>query len=390
MSNVSDKYHSVKTKKFSLSPVSKRSKANPACGNKEDCYSQIEANFSEEEEDDIRTQSHSIKHVKTFSKKHIRTLRKQHRLNTKTVSLSTTYHHLIKPINTNSHRRSSSVGNNSIHSVNIFTDHSNNESDDESSFSIVTDDIEETANCNATAHLNAGANDIRFSYFTKLITHNPGNRCITTTLQNKSFITKTFIDFDAVFFNMQYIINSKLHKPGTEFTLLQTEQFAKIEFNLLRLLTLALEKGEVVILTNSSLNWVDYSIEKFYPSLLKFKHRVAITSCKSEYERKYPKEPKLWKVKSLLQNLHMTSMNDVTTFKIINCLYFGNLSLNDSDLKLNTHHNVDYVLKMVKTNTSVHLEHLNKQLLLIIKEYMKIYSITSSTTIKIESKVVHQ
>ena len=389
LSNVSDKYHSLKNmKKFSLSPISKHNKVNSMCVKKEDNDLQIVVNSSEEEEDkdddddDKLTQSNTvIKQTKTFNTKHIiRILRKQNRINTSEGLISTTHNHLINPIEANLHKRSNSM-NRSIHSDTFFTEHSNES--DESSFSLITtDDIEETTNYKITTHLNTKANEIRCSYFTKLITHNPDNNYTTS---NKTFITKTFFDFDTVFFNMQYIINFKLHKPKAKFTLQQIEQFAKIEFNLLRLLTLCLEKGEVIIFTNSSLTWVDYSIEKFYPSLMKLKHKIQIVNCKSEYEHKYPKEPKLWKIKSLIRNLCMTSMKDVTTFKIINCLYFGNLSLNDSDLKYKTHHNVDYVLKMIKTNTSINLDHLNKQLLLIIKEYMQIQSIPNSTTIKIES-----
>ena len=45
---------------------------------------------------------------------------------------------------------------------------------------------------------------------------------------------------------------------------------------------------------------------------------------------------------------------------------------------------------MIKTNTSINLDHFNKQLLLIINEYTKIHSLTHSTTITIESNIKHQ
>ena len=395
LSNVSEKYHCAKNVK--LSPMSKCSKVNSRGAKKEDncCYSQMEVNLSEEEceddddDDDKLTQSNSIiKQVKTFNTKCIcnNMLRKQHRLNTNKCLIPYTYHHLLIPIDTTTlHRRY-----NSMNSIHFAEPNSNNESN-ESSFSLIT-----TNNIEPLYITNTKANDIRFSYFTKLITHIADTTIHTpsssTQLPNKTFITKTFFDFDTVFFNMQYIINSKLHIPKKKLTLKQTEQFAKIEFTLLRLLTLCLEKGEVIILTNSSLTWIDYSIKKFYPSLMNLKPKIKFINCKSEYEHKYPKESKLWKIKSLIRHLYITSMKDVTTFKVINCLYFGNLSLNDNNaLKLKpTHYNIDYVLKMIKTNTSMNLDHLNKQLLLIINEYTKIHSLTHSTTIAIESNIKHQ
>lgn len=400
LSNVSEKYCCVKNmKKLSLSPISKRSsrgmKREDNC-----CYSQMEVNLSEEEyededdDDDKLTQSNSvIKQVKTFNTKCIcnNMLRKQHRLNTNKCLVSTTYHQLLPPIIniTTLYRRCNSM--NSIHFAEPYSNNENNES----SFSLITtDDIDPTPP--STLHnTNTKANDIRFSYFTKLITHNTETNYTPspTQLPNKTFITKTFFDFDTFFFNMQYIINSKLHIPKKKLTLKQTEQFAKIEFTLLRLLTLCLSKGEVIILTNSSLTWVDYSLKKFYPSLMNLKPKIKFINCKCEYEHKYPKESKLWKIKSLIKHLYITSMKDVTRFKVINCIYFGNLSLNDNNnaLKLKpTHYNIDYVLKMIKTNTSINLDHFNKQLLLIINEYTKIHSLTHSTTITIESNIKHQ
>ena len=404
LSNVSEKYCCVKNmKKLSLSPISKRSEVNYRGVKKEDiwCCSQMEVNLSEDddEDDDKLTQSNSIiKQVKTFNTKCIcnNMLRTQHRLNTNKCLVSSTYHQLLPSIinTTTLYRRC-----NSMNSIHFAEQHSNNENN-ESSFSLITTDDIEPAPLYLT---NTKANDIRFAYFTKLITHNtesdyapplytPSSLSLTQ-LPNKTFITKTFFDFDAVFFNMQYIINSKLHIPKKKLSLKQTEQFAKIEFTLLRLLTLCLSKGEVIILTNSSLTWVDYSLKKFYPSLMNLKSKIKIINCKSEYEHKYPKESKLWKIKSLNKHLYITSMKDVTRFKVINCIYFGNLSLNDNNnaLKLKTtHYNIDYALKMIKTNTSINLDHLNKQLLLIINEYTKIHSIPYSTTIAIESNIKHQ
>ena len=47
------------------------------------------------------------------------------------------------------------------------------------------------------------------------------------------------------------------------------EKLAKIEFNVLRLLSIAIEKGNVYIITNAGPGWMEYSAERYYPSIVK-------------------------------------------------------------------------------------------------------------------------
>ena len=60
-------------------------------------------------------------------------------------------------------------------------------------------------------------------------------------------------------------------------------------------LTLALQYGEVHIVTNAETGWVQLSAAKFIPAVVPLLHRVSILSARSTYEGRYPDAPLKWK-----------------------------------------------------------------------------------------------
>ena len=62
----------------------------------------------------------------------------------------------------------------------------------------------------------------------------------------------------------------------------------EIEISVLKLLTESLEKGNVYIITNVGKGWVEYSANKFYPSILPILEKIKIISARGEFEKIFP------------------------------------------------------------------------------------------------------
>ena len=68
-----------------------------------------------------------------------------------------------------------------------------------------------------------------------------------------------------------------------------------LEQAIIAVVTLALQYGEVHIVTNAETGWVQLSAAKFIPAVVPLLHRVSILSARSTYEGRYPDAPLKWK-----------------------------------------------------------------------------------------------
>ena len=221
-------------------------------------------------------------------------------------------------------------------------------------------------------------NNLRFSYFTKLVATQNWN----IFEQNSSpFETKIIFDWDDLFQSSLFLAANQLYQPNASLSLKDSEKFVKVEFNILRLLTTAIEKGKTYIITNSNKEWINYSINKFYPSLEKIKDKISIASAKEHYENIYKGDPKMWKF-SLFKNIVMKEYNKNNVYNI---LYFGDMNLDRKKAKKDYANIYMKNIRIIPTET---LEMLNKQLDLICKEFTKIYALTNNITMKIDKKVL--
>lgn len=235
-------------------------------------------------------------------------------------------------------------------------------------------------NTNNNIHSNQSIkpNNLRFSYFTKLVATKNWN----IFEQNSSpFETKIIFDWDDLFQSSVFLASNQLYQANTSLSLKDSEKFVKIEFNILRLLTTAIEKGKIYIITNSNKEWINFSINKFYPSLEKIKNKITIISGKEHYENIYKGDPKMWKFSSF-KNIVMKEYNKNIVYNI---LYFGDMNL-DSKKAKKDYDNI--YLKNIRIIAAESLEMLNKQLELICKEFTKIYALTNNITMKIDKKLL--
>jgi hypothetical protein len=68
-----------------------------------------------------------------------------------------------------------------------------------------------------------------------------------------------------------------------------------LEQAIISVVTLALQYGEVHIVTNAETGWVQLSAAKFIPAVVPLLNRVSVLSARSTYESRYPDAPLKWK-----------------------------------------------------------------------------------------------
>ena len=68
-----------------------------------------------------------------------------------------------------------------------------------------------------------------------------------------------------------------------------------LEQSIIAVITLALQYGEVHVVTNAETGWVQLSAAKFIPAVVPLLSRVSILSARSTYEGRYPDAPLKWK-----------------------------------------------------------------------------------------------
>ena len=154
-----------------------------------------------------------------------------------------------------------------------------------------------------------------------------------------------------------------------------------LEFSVLRLLTIAVEKGDVYIITNAGPGWVEFSAEKFYPSIKKILEKIKIISARWEYESKYPGDSRKWKIQTFL-NLQK-SMNVQLVTNII-CLGDSFIEMEAGRILASKFSQA--FIKTVKFRENPKPEELNKQLIVVANQFNDIYSTVKNLTIRVEKR----
>ena len=126
-------------------------------------------------------------------------------------------------------------------------------------------------------YLNFEENDnIRKSYYSKLIYKNKWSFGLKPKTHNNLFI----FDWDDTllptsFLRYEKIINDE--KIPEEYA----ETFSILEKVIIKILKLAVNKGDVYIITNSSVGWVEYSAVKYYPKIKDILNKIRIISARN-------------------------------------------------------------------------------------------------------------
>ena len=92
------------------------------------------------------------------------------------------------------------------------------------------------------------------------------------------------------------------------------EKLLKLEQAVLKLLTEAVEKGNVYIITNAGDGWVEYSAKRFYPSIMPILEKIQIISARGQYEKIFPGNSRQWKIEAFLnlqKSLNITLVTNI-------------------------------------------------------------------------------
>ena len=218
--------------------------------------------------------------------------------------------------------------------------------------------------------------DLRKKYYSKLIYKNiwsPGTK-------TKKFNALFIYDWDDTLFPTSFLFNEGLIDVN-DLSEKLINLFSILEEIIINILTFSIKKGEVYIITNSSIGWFKYSSDKYYPNLRYLLDKIKIISARDAYEKAYPGQNKFWKSKSFL-DLRKEINNNLVTNMI--CLGDSLIEL-EAAKTLASQLNNSFV-KTIKFKENPEFEDLIKQLNLINDKINYIYSKAKNLSITIEQK----
>ena len=219
--------------------------------------------------------------------------------------------------------------------------------------------------------------EIRNSYISKLIC----KKVWTPSIKDKTHNTLILFDWDDTLLCTTFLTKNGVYDENLILTDKEKEKVSKLEKSVFKLLNIAIEKGNVFIITNAGQGWVEYSAEKYYPSVLKVLEKIKIISARGEYEKQYPNDSRMWKIQAFLNMQKEFNSNLVTNI----------ICLGDSFIEIEAGHILaskfnQAFIKTVKFRESPKPEELNKQLNLVADQFDSIYKTIKNLTIRVEKK----
>ena len=199
------------------------------------------------------------------------------------------------------------------------------------------------------------------------------------TIKNNTIF---IFDWDDTLFFTTHLDPSKNSMRFNE-SALEKKMIKSIEYYVEEILSKALNKGTVLIITNSSEGWVEYCVYSYYQNLIPLLKQINIISARTLYEQEFPSEPLTWKIKTF---------NDLTEkFNFEKCLLTNIICIGDDNSEIiaakklaNNFENC--LVKTIKLRESPKLKELIKQLILINEQILRIYSYPKSLTIQVDKK----
>jgi len=219
--------------------------------------------------------------------------------------------------------------------------------------------------------------DIRKSYLAKLISKKVWNPNHKEKKHNSIII----LDWDDTLLPTSFLSPGGIFNLDIKLSKNDSEKLAKIEKEVSNLLNSAIEKGEVFIITNADKGWVEFSANKFYPSIIGILSKIKIISAREEYGNVFPGDSAKWKIQTFLDLQKYINLNLVT-----NLLCFGDSIIEIKAGKILASKFREAFIKTIKFKEVPKLDDLFKQLNLVNQQFNFIYSSVKNLTIKVEKK----
>ena len=220
-------------------------------------------------------------------------------------------------------------------------------------------------------------NAIRNSYIQKLVSkalYLPKNK-------PKDHNSLIIFDWDDTLLPTTFLTQGGVFNEDMILTESEHKKIEKLEISSLKLLNMAITQGDVYIITNAGLGWVEYSAKKFYPSVFEILPKIQIISARGEWEKDYPGDSRTWKIQTFL-----SLQKRLNTKLVTNIICLGDSLFEiEAGRVLATCFSEAFV-KTIKFKEGPKPEELNKQLMLVINQFNSICAAVKNLTIRVEKK----
>lgn len=216
---------------------------------------------------------------------------------------------------------------------------------------------------------------IRNSYIAKLISHGLMNS------NRKSHNALIIFDWDDTLMCTSYLTPNGYLDETVAFSQRTSVKIAALERCVQNLLSISLDKGDVYIVTNAEEGWVEYSAERFFPTVLPLLKRIKVISARAMCESAFPNDVSKWKVEAF-----KSIVNKFDNDRITNIICVGDSfnELNAGKKVAKTFKNV--CIKTIKFKQNPDIDDLKMQLNLVIDKFDYIFTTVKNWTITVERK----
>ena len=220
-------------------------------------------------------------------------------------------------------------------------------------------------------------NDIRQSYLAKLVS----TQIWTPNMKPKQHNSIIIFDWDDTLLPTSFLTPGGIFDENLKISVIESEKISKLEQIILKLLSEAVEKGNVYIITNAGNGWVEYSANRFYPSIMPVLEKIKIISARGLYEKIYPGNSRQWKIEAFLNLKKHVNMKLVT-----NIICIGDSLFEMEAGRILASKFSEAFIKTIKFREAPQLDELLKQLRLVCVQFGTIYSSIKNLTIRVERK----
>ena len=220
-------------------------------------------------------------------------------------------------------------------------------------------------------------NDIRQSYLAKLLTKNVW----TPNIKPKQHNSIIIFDWDDTLLPTSFLTPGGIFDENIKLSQSDTEKLSKLEQAVANLLKEAVEKGKVYIITNAGNGWVEYSANRFYPTIMPILEKIKIISARGQYEKVFPGNSRQWKIEAFLNLQKNLNISLVT-----NIICLGDSLFEMEAGRILASKFTEAFIKTIKFREAPKLDELLKQLKLVCVQFPSIYSSIKNLTIRVERK----
>ena len=218
---------------------------------------------------------------------------------------------------------------------------------------------------------------VRQSYMSKLISKNIWNPSMKPKQHNSLII----FDWDDTLLPTTFLTSNGGPLEDIKLSDSDFQRMKEIENHVYLILKESIEKGDVYIITNAGVNWVQFSANIFYPKISELLKKIKIISARMEYEKAFPGNSRQWKIEAFLNLL-----KDVNNKLVTNIICIGDSLFEIEAGRILASKFSEAFIKTIKFRDAPKLDELLKQLKLVSQQFGSIYSSIKNLTIRIERK----